>query len=274
MVVSRNWHNLREFLRKTYNKEVNEWFRDVQDDIPDNSTSRNNAKRACLILPKESQNMALLKTLNFRYNVQRTHLRPFIYGTPIGSFDKVRRHRPQVVLEFREDDLDIEAGFSPLDGRISFRLMDEDSETLTIAKLTTIANRVKVQFGGETEYIWRKGKDLASYVDKNNGYQLQLLVRSKADAKELVEKVLACNNDTPNFKYLSYKEADAPTDAYPIAPGSLNILGEVVKQPRVRPIASVRFRYAYCSIWGKTSPVILYDRSFTYIDALVSDIRV
>jgi hypothetical protein len=271
MAVNRNWHNLRELLRKTYNREVNEWFRDVPDDFPDNSTSRKNAKRACLVLPRETQNMALLKTLTFRYVVQRTHLRPHVYGTPIGSFDKVRRYRPQIVLEFREDELDIEPGYSPLDGRISFRLMNEDSETITNTELTTIARRIKTEFGGSTEYIWRKGKDLASYVDKNKGYQFQLLVRSKEDAKELITKVINCNADTPNFKYLSYKESDSPTEAYPTLPGNLNVLGEVVKQPRVRPISSVRFRTAYCNIWGKNDPVILYDRSFTYLNPLITD---
>jgi len=215
MAVSRNWSNQRSFLRKTYNREVNEWFRDVEDAVPDNASSRKQAKRACLILPKETQNMALIKMLTFRYECQRTHLRPAIYGTPIGSFDKQRKHKPQIVLEFREDDLDVEAGFSPLDGRISYRLMNESSETITKTELTTIANRIKTQFGGTTPYIWKKGKDLASYVDKNNGYQFQLLVRSKEDAKNLIEKVLATNGDTPNFKYLSYKESDAPTDAYP-----------------------------------------------------------
>ena len=65
MPVSKNWSNLRSFLRKSYNKEVNEWFRDEPDPVPDNSTSRKNAKRACLILPKETQNTALLKALTF-----------------------------------------------------------------------------------------------------------------------------------------------------------------------------------------------------------------
>ena len=272
MAVSKQWANLRDFLRKSYNREVNEWFREVDDPTPDNSTPRKQAKRACLILPKETQNMALLKMLAFRFLCQRTHLRPHVYGTPIGSFDKQRKHKPQIVLEFREDDSDTDPDFSPIDGRISFRLMNETSESISRTELTAIANRIKTQFGTNDGYLWKKGKDLASYVDKNNGYQLQLLVRSKADAKELIDKVLACNSDNPDWKYLSYKESDAPTEAYPILPGNMTVLGEIIKEPRVRPIATVRFQYAYCSLWGKNTPITLYDRSFRFIDALVDPI--
>ena len=74
MGVSQNWKNLRSFLQRTHNRRVNEWFRDVDDPVPDNSSSRRQAKRACLILPNESQNMALLKRNIFLYEVMQIHL--------------------------------------------------------------------------------------------------------------------------------------------------------------------------------------------------------
>lgn len=269
MAISNNWKNLRSFLRKTHNREVNEWFKDVTVQTPDNSTARNQAKRACLILPKESQNMALLKTLNFRYIVQKTHLRPDVFGVPIGTMDAQRKYRPQIVLEFLEDAIDVVAGYDRVDGRISFRLMDETSETITNTELIAIARRISTKFTARNGYIWKKGKDLASYIDKEKGYQFQLLVRNKADAKELVTDVLETNNDTPNWNKLSYKEADNPTGAYPTVPSSQTILGKTVKKPRIRPISEVRFQSAYCNIWGKTRPVILCDRSFRYTNVLV-----
>lgn len=270
MAVSKNWQNLKSFLRKAYNKEVNEWFKDVDSSvIPDNSTARKNAKRACLILPTESQSMALMKMLAFRFTVQRVHLRPDIYGTPIGTLDAQRKYRPQVVLEFLEDEEDIEAGYARVDGRISFRLMSDDSDSITKTKLTTIATRVKEEFGETNGLIWKKGKDLASYTDKAAGYQFQLLVKNKQDAKDLITKVLKLRLHTPDWSKLSYKESDDAATAYPTIPGTQTILAKSYKKPRVRPTANVRFQYAYCSIWGKPNPVILYDRSFRYLDALV-----
>lgn len=269
MAVSNNWKNLRSFLRKSYNREVNEWFKDVDDPIPDNSTPRKNAKRACLILPKETQNSALIKMLAFRFTVQRVHLRPHVYGTPVGTFDSQRKYRPQIVLEFLEDDLDLDPDYSAVDGRISYRLMNETSETISKAELTAIGTRIKAKLGGKDGFIWKKGKDLASYVDKANGYQFQLLVRNKADAKKIIELVLETNQDTPNWKKLSYKESDEPTEAYPTIPDTISILGKIKKEPRIRPIAEVRFQYSYCNIWGNPNPVILYDRTFRHLNALV-----
>ncbi|BAU65664.1 Genome sequencing data, contig C298 [Stanieria sp. NIES-3757] len=272
MAVSRNWENMRSFLRKAYNREVNEWFKDIADEFPENTTGRANTKRACLILPKESQNSALLKVLNFRFVVQRSHLRPHVYGLPIGSDQAIRKHKPQITLFFKEDMEDIDPDYEAVEGQISYRLMNESSETITKAELTSIANKIKVQFGGgdgDNAFRWDKGKDLASYVEKNKGYQFQLLVRNKTDAKDLVTRVLATNSDVPDWKYLSYKEADEPTSTYPTLPGTQTILGKITREPRIRPIARVRFQYAYCSIWARKQPVILYDRSLTYFDPLV-----
>ena len=271
MAVSNNWKNLRSFLRKGYNREVNEWFKDVDDPVPDNSTSRKQAKRACLILPKETQSSALIKMLAFRFAVQRVHLRPHIIGTPVGTFDSQRKYRPQIVLEFTEDELDVEAGYSRVDGRISFRLMNETSESITSSKLLSIANKVKAEFGTNSGYVWKKGKDLASYTDKQNGYQFQLLVRNKVDAKEIITKVLNTNDDEPNWSKLSYKENEEPTEAYPIIPPNQNILNKTYKEPRIRPIASVRYTHSYCKIWGLANPIILHDRSLSFIQTLVDD---
>jgi hypothetical protein len=271
MPVSRNWANLRDFLRKSYNKEVNEWFKDIADEFPDNATARKNSKRACLILPKESQNSALLKTLTFRFVVQRAHLRPHVYGIPIGSDQAIRKHKPQITLYFLEDVEDVEDGYPRVDGQISYRLMNKTSETISKAELIGFGNRIKARFGLADGYKWGKGKDMASYIDRANGYQFQLLVRSKADAKDLIASVLATNNDAPDWKYFQYKENGEPSQAYPTIPGNTTILGKIIREPRIRPIATVRFQYAYCSIWGLSKPVVLYDRSLTYFDALVDD---
>lgn len=270
MAISKSWKNLRSFLRKSFNREVLDWFSDVDDPVPDNSTSRKQAKRACLILPKESQNMALMKMLVFRFVVQRVHLRPHIYGLPIGSDQPIRKHKPQIFLEFLEDEEDLDPDYDPITGRISYRLMNETSESITKTELIAIANRIKLEFGSGNGFVWKKGKDLATYTDKPKGYQFQLLVRNKADAKVIIEKVLDTNNDNPDWTKLSYKEADNPTGAYPTIPSTVSILGKITREPRIRPIADVRFQYAYCSIWGKKQPVTLYDRSFKFFDALVN----
>lgn len=270
MPVSKNWLNLRSFLRKSYNREVNAWFADLDNEVPGNSTARQQAKRACLILPKESQNMASIKMEVFRYVVQRTHLKPDIYGTPIGNMDAQRKYRPQIVLFFKQDLEESNLNKSPVQAQISYRLMNKTSETITTALLTSIAKKIKDEFGGTTEFIWRRGKDLATYTDKANGYQFTLLVRNKTDAKNIISKVLNTNSDIPKWEHLRYQEADVPNEAFPASRGRMTILNQVIEEPVRRPISNVRFQYAYCSLWGKGKPVTLYDKSFRYFDALVS----
>ncbi len=65
--------------------------------------------------------------------------------------------------------------------------MHEESSKITEAELKAIAQKTKSEFGGKPAFTWSKGKYLATYVDKNNGYQFQLLVSSKQVGKSLVE---------------------------------------------------------------------------------------
>lgn len=269
MAVSTNWRNLRDYLRKTHNREVNEWFRDVPDEFPDNSTSRKQAKRACLILPSDSQNIALVKMINFRFIVQRVHLNPHVFAPPNGNSDPIRKHRPIIKLHFLEAENENDKDCRKVEGTISYRLINESSTTITKNKLIVIANRMKEVFGGDNTFIWEKGKVMASYTDKSNGYQFQLLVRSENNAEKLITKVLATNSDRPDWKYLSYKTPDQPEAAYPKTTENINILGKTFKKPRRRPTADVRFQYAYCHISGLSNPILLYDRSLRPLNPLV-----
>lgn len=266
------FEHLQSLVKQVHNREVRDAFSDLggEEWLPDISTPRASLRHGCTI--KDDDNIA---TINMRMWLYFLHLRrakdlqPTIIGNIVGNFDPQRKYRPQLGFYFKEDEGDVEDGYDPVEGTITFRLMSETTETLTKARLRTIAQKIKTEFDVSNGFIWRKGKDLASYVDKKNGFQFQLLVRNKTDAKELIGKLLDCVAKTPNWKYLSYKESDEPTSTFPTIPSNQTILGEVYKEPRRRPIASVRFQYAYCKVWGRPTPVILFDRSFAHLNALV-----
>lgn len=266
-----DWEHFSDVLRQVYNREVRKEFSDADDD--DISTPRNSLKQACLI--KDNDNEAMISArMNFYYYTLRKaqDLQQPVYSIPIEDYDSVRKYRPQVLLFFKEDYADLEDGYQPITGRISFRLMDETSTSLTKAELTTIATRIKTQFGNNSQgYIWRRGKDMAVYTDKPNGYDFKLLVRNINDAKELVEKVLDIDNKIPDWQYLTYKENGEPSQAFPTLPPLQNILGTQIRMPRRRPIASVRFQYSVCQIHGRGKPVPLYDRILRFRNALKMD---
>lgn len=263
--------NLQDIIKKWFNREVREYFSDlnIDDDWdPDLTSSRASLANACQHKDEDSLLLTLLKSWFFEHVKSQTYRVPY-YGIPVSSFQEARKFRPQIKLYFREDLEDVEPGYTPVAGEITFRLMDHTSETITPTVAATFANRVKLALGaGGSGYIWRKGKDMASYSDWGKGYQLQLLVRSETEGRELIGKVLDIQNDSPQWSKMNYSTNEEPMAAYPTIPEQDYIYGETRRLPRKRPIASCRFQYALLHVHGIASPIVLYDRSYTYSTAL------
>jgi hypothetical protein len=258
-----SWEHLQNVLIKVHNREVKQEFNDITDD-DDISVARGNLKVACLLKDSDTAEMTVLRMMLFWFNLRKAQdLQGHFYGQLIQEVQATRKYKPQVKLFFIEKltGAEEEGDYAPVPGEISFRLMNESSATLSKTNLITIGNKIKLLFGGANPEKWKKGKDLASYTDHEKGYQLQLLVRNKTDAKALITKILDIQNHIPEWKHLNYKENDLPTDAYPILPGTQTILGKTYKKPRVRPIAEVVFQYA--TLWYSRSYLLV--RSYGYV---------
>jgi hypothetical protein len=265
--------HLQDVMRRWLNREVSEYFRDIGVDDnwdPDLTAPRQSLAAACRHQDDDPLLLTFLRAWFFEYVKSQPYRVPY-HGVPVGSFQESRRFQPQISLYFREDLEDVEPGYRPVEGEISFRLMGYTSETITPTIATTLGTRIKSALGaGGTGYIWRKGKDMATYNEWGKGYAFQLLTRSKAEAQALIENVLDIQQDTPRWKCLNYSENSAPTEAFPTIPETDYIFGESRRTARKRPIADVRFQYALLHVHGVASPVVLYDRSYTYGTALVT----
>lgn len=263
--------NLQDIIRNWFNREVRGYFSDlnVDDDWdPDLRSPRAALANACRHQDEDTLLLTMLKCWFFEHIKSQTYRVPY-YGIPVSSFEEARKFRPQIMLYFREDLEDVDPGYTPVAGEISFRLMNHTSETITPAIAQTFANRIKLTLGaGGSGHIWRKGKDMASYSDWGKGYQLQLLVRSESEGRELIGKVLDIQNDSPRWSKMNYSVNEQPMEAYPTIPDLDYIYGETRRRPRKRPIASCRFQYALLHVHGIASPIVLYDRSYTYSTAL------
>lgn len=192
------------------------------------------------------------------------------------NFDPGRRYHPLVRLHFREDTTFIPGKNQPkgqgqnrTKGEIRFRLMNETTQTLSEANLTSLGQKIKETFGASGGYIWNKGKEMYCYADWARGYQMQILARSEAQAKDLVTKILGFQSHTPQWKYLTKTGNAAEAERYPTVPQTMTILGKQVTLPALRPNAEVRFRYADCRVSPLTYPVVIYDRTGKKANALV-----
>jgi hypothetical protein len=258
--------HLQDVIRKVHNALVLEEFKDVHD-IDDIHVPRSSLKIACAIKDDDSWDM-----IQARYNLFYLDLRKArdyqvpVYGIPLPDLQAQRTFKPQITLKFIELQKDVEPGYQQVTGEISFRLMDEDSISLTKAKIKTLTasiNRIFIT-GGINGFNWKKGKKYYSYTDKEKGYQLQLLSRDESNVISLIHNILEIQNHTYDSSRLKLNQTGLNTSdenkAFPINPKTLSILEKDYKAPRKRPNADVNFYRAELSIYGLPKAIILIDK--------------
>jgi hypothetical protein len=187
-----------------------------------------------------------------------------------------RRFRPQIRLHFLQDS-DFEKGSNApgyhgrrrVPGQLTWRLMNETSETITKGELTRIGEQIKRIFAANNGYTWQKGKEMYTYAEWDKGYQMQILARSVSQAQDLVTKILSIQGHTPMWRFLTKTENFEEQTRYPETPVTKIILGESVTLPNLRPNVSVRFTYADVRIHKLTEPIVICDRTNKKVGALV-----
>jgi hypothetical protein len=264
--------HLQDVVLLVQNKIVKREFNDVGDDdwVHDITTSRGSLRVACTHEDADSIDMTLIRLWLF-YGVLRKaqDFHPAIYGIPSTSFQETTKFHPQIHLHFEEKNVEADSGYRVLRSYVSLRLMNETTDTLSKAEATTIANKIKTLFQTGTPFFWKRGKELASYIDQPKGYYFQLSVFSITEAKKIIEQVLDIRGHTPDWKLLNIKNNAEPVGSYPTVPVSKAIMGKSYKQPRRRPVGTVHFVYATLALHGKPNHVVLVDPHHRFTESLV-----
>lgn len=262
--------HLQSTLRKYYNREVRDWFDDVDLDDLDINVARQSMALACRHQDEDSFIITISRQLFFESIRNRYAIAQRGVGETSYSDGARRRTKPKITLYFIEDLKDVAEGYAPVDGQISVRLMDHTPGTITEAIARTYATRIKTAFSAGSGFVWKKGKTMCSYSDWAKGYQFQLLCRTEAEGRRVTEQVLDIQNDSPDWANFNVKENGEPSQAFPIVPELERVYGENRRQPRRRPIADVRFQTALLDVLGVPAPITLVDRSGVYSKPLVS----
>jgi hypothetical protein len=148
--------------------------------------------------------------------------------------------------------------------------MNESSSSINEAEARVLANKIKTLFASGSGYVWAKGKVQCVYTDRERGYALRLLCRTKAEGRRVIEQVLDIQNHSPDWKKMSVSENESASSAYPTIPPNELIFGRSRRTPRQRPIADVRFQYALLHVHGMPHPVVLVDRARLFREQLAS----
>jgi hypothetical protein len=261
--------HFQDTAKKAFNKEVREWFSEITSDELDINAPRSSLRTACTHQEADSLILTVGRIALFELTVRKDRAEiGEIGGRPHHTV--ARRGHPQVILFFLEDSEDVDPEYSPVAGRVSFRLMDETSKALTKPKLIALGNKIKAEFAQGGGYIWKKGRDMLSYTDWDEGYQLQILCTTEAEGKRLVDKILDLRSNTPDWSKANLVKNLEESQAYPIVPPKELLLGESRRMARRRPKASVRFQSAWIEAPGLPNRLFIFDRSGYHRDALVT----
>lgn len=264
------FEHLQDSIRREHNKAVRAYFKNQADN--DISTPKASLKHACLIKDDDSGIMMQQRQWLFEVVVGRMQSiqRP-VYGIPVQEYQPEVKFKPQVKLYFLEpwdEETHSIQRMPQAEGEITFRLMDETSETITRAKAEQLARAIKQEIA-TPPLIWEKGWFKAVYRDSERGYYLQLFVKNKAEGERMARSVLSIQNhtfDRDNFQFVEHDRT------YPVNPGTHRVYGRQVKKPARRRRVNVRFRYAQLLIWGQTTPVNLVAFGSTRLRSVIERI--
>ncbi|MEH2367997.1 hypothetical protein [Nostoc sp.] len=263
-----SWEHLQSTYMLEYNRRVDKFFSDVLGN-GDLSSVRSSLKLACRLVDGDNQATWNLKTSLF-FDVigySRKNLSIF-YGSNSDIVLPVSNH-PQLHLYFSQDSQAIPVNAKQIDHEKTCRLTryasksGESLPAITKANLLEIAREIKSFFmEGQKGITYTCGKVLVSYTDPINGFPKgnYWLVNSKSEAITLYGKL--CNAiDRPfdaNKINVGTPEKDSTVQG---SSGTETILGASYKKRAYRPVANLRFRYAYVSFGGIASPIFLVDNT-------------
>lgn len=250
--------NLTDIVKREFNKKVKEWFKNQADN--DVSSPKARLKHSCLIKDDDSIPISMYRMWLFEFIVGQTQsLQPNVILAPDYTRTSLTKYRPQIQLFFKESvtAATYDPDFRPVTGEISFRLMDETSESISRNKAEQLALKIKNIFTNPL-LVWEKGWYYSSYTDVEKGYRLKLLSKSSAESKRIINKILDIQGHSFNSSKYAFNDHERTFSA---SPPTQRIYGRQRKMSRDRPRANVRFQYAKLFVFGLANAINLVDAS-------------
>lgn len=200
--------------------------------------------------------MELIPQLMAMYQLFQQNMDRGLYTIPVTTFQDHYTFAPQIKLMFYQLTNETTNNNPPVTGEICYRVIGETEETFSEANARTRAQRIRTLFAEPQLFVWQKGKQIATYLNRKDGYDFRLYVKNELEARKIITQVMAIENKSPEWENLVMHESKRN---FPEIPGTKRIYGEQRRMPRRRPLEDIKFRYAELHLWGLTKPVTLVD---------------
>lgn len=177
-----------------------------------------------------------------------------LYTIPANQLEESVETQPQLILQFQESAVDARKNKrprSPLRATHYIRIkQDFSSEN----EVKAIAQKVYSLLVNPL-FKFDKGKVKYSYRDKQQGHSLILACPTESEARKVIEKILACVGQKPNWFRLTQSESKKVTEPR----GTVRVNGKTYKRPPFRPTGTVRFISAELHVHGTNGNIRLLD---------------
>jgi hypothetical protein len=262
MAITKSWSFLRSWLRRTYNKKVHEYFKDLDPNIdPDNSTGRSASKAACLIGANDSQSTASLKMQIFEQFLENDG--EIFYSIPASElWEYSVEGEPQIMLNFREQTDDAKRNNRyPIRGRVSIRISEDDISSDSGIK--NWARKVRDEFA-RPPFYYQKGKIKFTYIDKKKGYLFILAADEENEIRDVIRKTMSLKGETPDWNRLRESKSKQNFSERK----TKRVGGETIVMPKLRQEGRVYFSNAQLNVTGLARNKVLVDTTGRFKEAL------
>lgn len=213
-----------------HNVRVREYFRTSNSDQSEIAKQRAFLGVLLTINPARDNLIACIFKFLFFYMVAGSAFEGMakVYGTPIRQFQSDVAFQPQVMIIFKEREInkaDLPLRKYRLQKEISFRLQAEKVPK-NKAELKTLANKCRlIFFPSGKAFSYTAGLTSYRYTDEEGGYRLSIDSNSKTTALALIDKAL----DVQGRKYQASKLKI--TNFEKSTPEKITVLGTRVDKP-------------------------------------------
>jgi hypothetical protein len=264
-MAAKQWPLIRQWLRKYYNESVNNFFKNLPEEIDTKGFGgKTSTKAVCLIGATDSQGIAALKRQNFDF--VREELGFTNNADPVHPYIALPGESvvgdPQVQLWFLEKKSKARAEGRekhPVRARIAYRLKDE---SFSEAEAKRLAREIARHFA-QPIFSFEKGELVFTYFDKKKAYNFQIYALDISEAKSVIAQVFKVIGDTPDWKKLhSTKSEDS------FGRTTTRVMDVTVTED-LRPKTTVYFAYALAKVPPLPSDIPLVDTVGVYWNPFV-----